>query len=987
MKRFLLTFLVLAVSAGPALAQVRGGSISGAVKDQQGGVLPGASITAQGADVTLAITTIGDGTFHLLDLAPGSYTITAALTGFTTVVRENVIVAVGRNVDLAVQLNVAGQVETVNVNAAAPIIDIKATGTATNFTLDELRSIPTSRDPFALVRTVPGVLVDQVNVGGNLTGTQPLVMAKGTRQQDTSLTLDGVEITDMGAPGQSPTYFNFDNFEEVHVSTAGNAITARTGAASLNFIVKRGTNQFHGGLRGYYSNDGLESSNVPIELKLLATPITAETADHSEQISDFGFDLGGPVWRDRAWFYGSYSKQDIRVFKRSTRAVDKTVLNNPNFKLNVQATKNDLVNFLFFNGYKIKDGRSNPANATTFEEFAATHHQDNAYSGNPLHGLFKIGNDRVMSSNMFLSAKYAYYNTGIQLTPEGGMDAQAGRNINQSRAYGSTVQSLQVRPQHSVTVDVNNFFRALGASHDLKLGVGFRRVLNQVKVEWPGNGILAIEQTGTTAATSARAQVFRQSQGANLLKYVDVYIGDSISMNRVTVDLGVRYDRQWGEALAATTDGSKAFPSLIPGVVFPGYEAPFVWKNVSPRVGLTYLVDAAGKTVARASFSRFAGQLAASTVGVRNPSTGSTPGNAVYPWTDLNGDHFAQESEVDITATAISSGGGFNAANPTALASSPSQIDPNLKAPVTQSVLFGVERELAPNLALMVDYSYNRTSNLFGNLSANITPRVGVTLDDYSPFSVVTGTLPDGQEYSVQTYAATPAKFAASGGGFYTTNVPGYHTDYKGLEVNVVKRLSNRWMGRLGMAFSSTTENFDDPKGVYDTNGNPTPTAAEPLQDGGQFAPTPSVSGGIFMNARWQFNANAMYVAPYGIEVAASVFGRQGYPFPIYRAVTVGATGTTENLNVLISPKIDTFRLDNVWNTDIRLARSFEVQTRRQPLNIRFVADVFNVFNANTELTRVNLMTNANGTANASFNTLVSNVSPRIFRVGLVVGF
>ena len=172
---------------------------------------------------------------------------------------------------------------------------------------------------------------------------------------------------------------------------------------------------------------------------------------------------------------------------------------------------------------------------------------------------------------------------------------------------------------------------------------------------------------------------------------------------------------------------------------------------------------------------------------------------------------------------------------------------------------------------------------LFGNLSANITPRVGVLFDDYTSGAVLTGTLPDGSTYSVPTFVANPAQFAASGGGFTTTNVPGYHTDYRGIEFNLVKRLSNRWMGRLGMSFQSSTENFDDPKGKYNTNGNPTPTAAEPLQDGGQFAPTPSVAGGIFLNARWQFNANAMYIAPYGIEVAANIFGRQGYPFPIYR--------------------------------------------------------------------------------------------------------
>ena len=152
-------------------------------------------------------------------------------------------------------------------------------------------------------------------------------------------------------------------------------------------------------------------------LTKLLVPVTPATADHTQQISDYGFDLGGPVLKDRAWFYGSYSKQDIRLFRRSTGAVDRTELKNPNAKLNWQATKKDLVNFLFFNGYKIKDGRSAGVSGVTFEAPTATMHQDNAYSSNPLHGLFKIGDDHVFGSNLSCQPSMRYYNTGFGLTP------------------------------------------------------------------------------------------------------------------------------------------------------------------------------------------------------------------------------------------------------------------------------------------------------------------------------------------------------------------------------------------------------------------------------------------------------------------------------------------------------------------------------------------------------------------------------------------
>ncbi len=968
-------FALILTTALSAFAQVRGGNISGTAKDEQGGVLPGASVTAQGLDATLAATTDADGHYRFLDLAPGPYKVTVDLAGFASVVRD-AIVAVGRSADVTVTMGLAARRESIAVIAAAPMVDPKITGTAINFTSDELTRIPTSRDPFALFRGVPGVLLDQVNIGGNETGQQAIVVGKGTRQQDTSWTLDGVEITDMSAPGQSPTYFNFDSFDEVQVSTAGNDIRSRTGGASINMVTKRGTNKFRGGLRSYFSDTRMESSNVPDELKLLATPVTPDTADHTAQTSDYGFEMGGPILQNKAWFYASLSQQDIRVFRRSTNAIDRTKLKDAQIKVNWQATKKDMINFLFFNGYKLKDGRTN--NGGQSEAYEATLHQDNAYSDNPLHGMWKVADDRVISSNMFLSAKYAYYNTGIKLTPEGGVDTQAGKNLDSpTRAYGSTSRSLLTRPQHSVTADMNHFVRLFGNSHDLKYGVGFRRVLSQTQVEWPGNGVLAIEQSGATAGTSSRAQVFRESNGANVVKYADLYVGDTLAFRTLTLDVAVRYDRQWGEALPSTIAASQALPSVVPGVVFAGYSAPFVWTNFSPRVGVSYVLDSAGKTVARASYSRFAGQLAASTVGTRNLTTGSAPGSATYPWTDLNGDHYAQADEVNTSGTPITTAGGFNAADPTALVST-SQVDPNLKAPITQSVVVGIERELMPSLAVMVNYSYNRTTNLFGNLGGNLTPRVGIPLSSYvlAASSPLTGTLPDGTAYSVPVYT-TPA--GSVNNGIVIQNAPGYYVDYNGLELNVIKRLSNRWMGRVTLGYNNSREHFSDPTGRYNTNGNPTPKPLEPLQDGGQYAPTSSITTGIFMNSKWQVNVNGMVQAPYGIEIAANVFGRQGYPFPIYRSAI--ALGLDTNQDVLVAP-IDTFRLGNVWDTDLRLGRPFKVQAGAQTIDVRLVADVFNLFNANTELAR-----NGNIGSATTFGVMSKNVSPRIVRLGLVVGF
>src|SRR4029450_1295167 len=166
-----------------------------------------------------------------------------------------------------IELKVAPVAETVTVLGVSPIVDTRASGTATNFTASELNAIPTSRDPWALLRTVPGVMVDRVNIAGNETGQQSNFQSKGTRPQDAVWTMDGVVVTDMAAIGASPTYFNYDNFEEVRVSTAGQDLKQPTGGVGLNLVIKRGTNQFRGNARGYFTHDSLEGSNVPDELK------------------------------------------------------------------------------------------------------------------------------------------------------------------------------------------------------------------------------------------------------------------------------------------------------------------------------------------------------------------------------------------------------------------------------------------------------------------------------------------------------------------------------------------------------------------------------------------------------------------------------------------------------------------------------------------------------------------------------------------------
>lgn len=966
--RLCFSALVLAfvfAASSPAVAQVQSGTISGAVTDEQGGLLPGVVVTLTSTDRSASFTTGPDGRFRFLALPPGMYTVTFELPGFRTIAREQIEVRVGQNVELPIRMGVAAVEETVTVTGESPIIDSRQMGTATNFTQDELARIPTSRDPWALLRTVPGVVVDRVNIAGNETGQQSGYTAKGVPSSQSTWTLDGIVITDMAATGASPTYFDYDAFDEIQISTAGNDIRQPTGGVGLNFVVKRGTNRFRGGFKGFFTNDSLEATNIPDELR--ATGVTPETADHNDEIMEWGGDLGGPIVRDRLWFWGSYVEQDIRLYRRQVNGIDRTVLKTYNAKVNWQATSKDMFSFLLFNGDKEKYGRG--TGFSGIEARTATWNQGGFFQDGWPRGLWKLQNDRAFSSSYFMSAKYAYYNTGFTLDPIGGLDQQAGQSSRLGETFGSTYGFYYLRPQHTINIDNDYFYTGFGGNHNIKFGLGWRRVDSGFRGQAPGDMVFAFDDPGPFQY----ALLFREANTTNRTQYTSFYVGDTISRDRVTLDVGLRYDRQGGEALPTTTQPNTAFPNLVPGLEFAGYKAPFTWTNFSPRVGMTYAVDEARRTILRASFSTAPGQLSNGFVGFANP-TGDL-GWALYMWNDLNADHLAQPNEV-LLDQFVTAGGGFNSNNPRA-AVSPNRIDPDLKAPVGKSLVVGLDRELRPNLALSVNYSFTRTDNY------EYTPRLNAATggplgpEHYEAIAPLSGTLPanvGGGGYEVQLYRPNPAQVSAAGFGRLLTNYDGYYSQYNGVELQLTKRMSDRWMARVSGSWNNPREYYDMAVPV-NYIGNPTRRDTEPLINGGLFAPRSlgSGAGDVFMSGRWTFNANAAYQLPAGIEVAGNLFGRDGTPMPLQRTTS---TGSDTSQRVLVSPELDTTTLDSLWNLDLRVAKSFGGR-----MNAQVYADLFNVMNENTILNRVR---NVGAT---TFFTPTQNLSPRILRFGARIGF
>jgi hypothetical protein len=970
MKRPIGLVLALLLGAVPMLwAQASTGNIYGSVLDASGAVLPGASVSLTGATTGGRAAQSGpQGEFRFLNLDPGTYKLTVTMAGFATSARE-IVVTTGQSVNLSFSMKVAGTAEQVTVLAETPVVDTKRVGTATTLTKEELAQVPQSRDPWAVLKTIPGVIVDRVNVGGNESGQQSGFVSKGSLASDTQWNLDGVVITDFNSNGASSSYYDFDAFEEINVTTGGGDLKVATGGIGINFVTKRGTNAFHGSARSFLANHKLQSSNTPDEVLAFQSD-----SNHTDQILDYGFDLGGPILKDKLWFWGSYGRNDIRI-ARFTQTKDRTILKNMNAKLNWQASGNDMISLFWFNGAKVKIGRD--PGVVTNEPESFLWNQGNFYPeegcGMPcgLHGLWKAEWNHTFGPNFNLNAKYAYYGWGygFDAGANGGQsDLNGGWSFDTNTAYGAYNYFTARKPWHNVNVDGSYFAHGMGGQHEFKFGFAYRKDPARTTTTYAGNQTPGIDNGGGDTV----AQIWRQRNVRFTEKAASGYFGDTFSKGRMTLSAGVRYDYQHAFNEASTATANPLFPNILPELVYDGGGPTITWKDFSPRLSTNIALDQAKKTVLRASYARYAGQLFPNDVTTANPVGGYSTFIA-YRWNDRNKDHFVSKDEVLLNEGVLYYN-NVDPANPTAT-TSPNKIDPNYHASHDNEIVLGIDREVGGSFALGAAYTWRKVTDV-----SSWFPRIGMTSADYTPNAPVTQ-----NGFTAQTFSPNPAKIAASNSGRILTNRPDYSTGYNGLEFTMVKRMSNKWFARAAFSLMDWHENVG-PGGIQ----NPTRTdvtggqggAAQdgrsgPQVDGGQIAPRSGGSGkgDLFYNARWQFVLNGLYQLPANFEVGTSIFGRQGYVYPVILRLNAGGDGAQR---AMATPTLDTTRYDTLWDADFRLANKIKLGSRS---SMEITADLFNAFNSGTILQR-------NRQANASaFRSPTDVLSPRILRIGVRLNF
>jgi hypothetical protein len=544
-RAFLLAAGLLAAWVAPAHAQAIG-SIFGKVTDASGGVLPGVTVTVTGPSLQAPLIAVSseNGTYQFPSVPIGTFTVTFELASFKKAQRPNVVITTGFNAGVDQKLEIGSMTEEVTISAASPVVDTKKTATGATFSAEILEKIPTARDPWQIINMTPGVQAG-LNVGGSSSGQQVSLAARGT-SANVQWNLEGGSITDLSS-NSSPSYFNFDSFSEIQVTTGGGDVSVQSSGLAINLVTKSGSNVFKGSAVGTFENDAMQAQNVTKEL-FDAGANGFLSGNPLSKINNYSIEYGGPIMKNRLWFWAAADKQDINVGilnffdatkggfcgdlvaaqKLSQTALrtlvtydklgdvqkclgnDQTVIKDLQWKFNYQLNGANKLQYLFISDNKYRNARD--ASATTAKESTSQQTSDKPM-GLPLptHSILHtyIASDKLVFNNQLTYVYGGFFLDYQDVPPQGaceqtrytgsdqlydkGAGCLFGVQTLSNRTTGVLSRSKSVAYQttrHSWEAKTDGTYfltHVAGGDHSLKFGMGWRRNPIQTFSHFSGN--------------------------------------------------------------------------------------------------------------------------------------------------------------------------------------------------------------------------------------------------------------------------------------------------------------------------------------------------------------------------------------------------------------------------------------------------------------------------------------------------------------------
>lgn len=888
--RTVVALMWLAIFSAPARAQ---SGIAGVVRDMSGGIVPGVTVEASSPALIEGVrTTVTDsqGRYQIVDLRPAVYTVTFRLVGFATLKREGIELPTAFTATLNVELKVGAVEESVTVTGASPVVDTRGSVGQSVMARAVLESLPTGRQVFAVGELIPGVTTAAPDVGGSQGMQQPVLQVHGSNTRDMVYQQDGMEIAgNFGNGNQTTFYYNEGAHEEISYQTSMLPAEVNLGGVRINMIPAQGGNSFHGTLLATGSNSSLASSNNSAEL--MAVGLKAPNALQS--VYDLNSSVGGPIKRDRLWFFGSFRQWAYNSVVANSFNPDGSQADDPNritngtVRLTFLANQKNRITASYQRDWKYRYGRRTNQPATFVQPEAAMIQRP------AINYIAQTKWTSTLSNRLFLEAGLSWL---INHSTTGYRPETKPTDVTKFDFTKSVLFNAPIYNQTSNTRVFSGLvsLQYVTGQHDFKAGVQLRGGPYWNTETKNGDIILRFDNGVANSVDLYNTPI----NPWNSLDADDgVYAQDAWTIKKLTVNAGLRFDYfkssiQAQTQPAGTWIGARSYPEIPVNT----------WKTVVPRLGVAYDLFGNGKTAIKLGASEYILGEGVSLAQAINPSFEATQRCA---WTDLNHDTEATPNEL---SSCQGWAGGIT-----------TRIDPNMKRPYQWEYVAQLQHELMPRFSVSAAYYHRRYSELYGSRNLLVPPTA------YTPVTI-TNPLTNQPLIVYNQDPATRGQVDT-----LLTNQDALWSQYDGFELKAEKRFANG--GTVLGGFTAGRNRGNNAAG--DLN-NPNVLI--------------NSIGAVGYDSTYQFTLAGNWMLPLGMMFSGSVRTATGQPltrnYTVTRTIVPNLTQVTQSVNLV--PRGE-YRLKNNNLVDLRLAKIFKVKGTR----LEAIADLYNIFNSNATVSEV----------------------------------
>ncbi len=617
-------------------------AIVGVVKDTTGAAMPGVTVEASSEVLIEKVkSTISDenGNYRIADLRPGSYNVAFTLPGFKTFRRDGLELQAEFTATINAELAVGSLEETITVTGASPVVDVTTAAKVSVLNREAIDAIPTGRSIQGMAQLVVGVNLNLPDTGGARAMQQTYMSTKGMTTANTTVLVDGQMTNGLQGDGAIQSYYNDAMNSEVSYQTAGIGAETSSGGVRVNMIPREGGNRFSGDFKAVNRPGAWQSSNLTDRHK--AKGLTAGNA--IDRIIDYTASIGGPIKKDKLWFFTSARYFSVNNFIANTfmddgtQGIDDQFIKNGMARLTWQMSSRNKFSAYFD---EIDKYRGHDMQANYDPETAATVWNSPAYHTTAIKWTSPI------SSSMFLEAGWSNnteyytneYREGVE-QPRGTAAWFAKAAKNEVDLGGYTQAASISTTESPVAFYWNVAATYVKGDHTFKVGANNRQ--GTFKHTRDANGDLTQQyRSGSTGVrwSVPDAVLIRNTPlvlGERLNRDLGIYIQDSWRINRLTANIGLRWETLNAKVLAGKSPAGR----FVPERTFDEIKDVPAWNDFAPRMALVYDLMGNGRTAVKYSLNRYNLSRTTGIASNYNPLLSQT---ATLPWRDVNGDDIAQ---------------------------------------------------------------------------------------------------------------------------------------------------------------------------------------------------------------------------------------------------------------------------------------------------------------------------------------------------------